>query len=87
MDTIHERRPDHEMQLFWMEQAGVLAEIQGEYKGRRSYWDDGKAQDSADNTEGATPEGEKTQGRAKGTEECGVAARDTKKRTPRNRRE
>ena len=42
MDTIHERRPDHEMQLFWMEQAGVLAEIQGEYKGRRSYWDDGK---------------------------------------------
>ena len=50
-----------------------------EHEGRRTYWDDGKAQDSADNTEGVVMEGkEKTQGREKMTEEDGVAVRDSK---------
>ena len=39
--------------------------------------DDGKAQDSADNTEGVVMEGKKTQGREEGKEEDGVVVRDT----------
>ena len=50
-----------------------------EHEVRRSCWDGGKAQDSADNTEGVMLEGrEKTQGREKGPEEDGVAVRDAK---------
>ena len=51
----------------------------GEHEGRRSCWDDGEAQDSADNTEGVAVEGkEKTHRSVKGTVEDGVAVRDTK---------
>ena len=59
--------------------SGVLAEIQaGTEADTHSYWDDGKAQDSADNTEGVAMEGkEKTHGSAEGTEEDGVPVWDT----------
>ena len=74
MDTVHEQRPVHEKQLFWLARGNP-----SEYEGRHSNWDDGKAQDSANNTEGVAMEGkEKTQGREKGTEEDGVAVWDTK---------
>ena len=49
-----------------------------DHEDRRSYWDDGKAQDSEDNTEGVVMEWkEKTQGREQGTEEDGGSVRDT----------
>ena len=48
-----------------------------EHEGRRSCWDGGKAQGSADNTESVAMDGEeKTHGGEKGTEEDGVAVRD-----------
>ena len=54
-----------------------------EYEGRHSYWDVGKARDSANDTEGVAVERkEKTHGRAKGTEEDGMAVLDTKENTP-----
>ena len=51
-----------------------------EHEGRRSCWESGKAQDSADNTEGVMLEGRerRPQGREKGPEEDGVAVRDAK---------
>ena len=59
--------------------SGLLAELLG----RHSHWDDGKAQDSANDTEGVAVEGkEKTHGKEKGTEEDGVAVRDTKENAP-----
>ena len=49
-----------------------------EYEGRHSYWDDGEAQDSANDTEGVAVEGkEKTHRKEKETEEDGVIVRDT----------
>ena len=78
MDTIHEQRPDHEMQLFWMEQAGVLAVIQASMEADTATGTTAKAQDCAYDTEGATLEGkEKIQRREKGTVEDCVAVRDT----------
>ena len=72
VDTIHEQRQVHEQQL------GTRGNP-SEYGGRYNNRDDGKAQDSANNTEGVAMEGkEKTQGREKGTEEDGVPVRDTK---------
>ena len=79
MDTIHEQRPVHEKHRFVLEQAVYSRRHKSAYEGRHSYRDDGKAQDSADNTEGVGMEGKgKTQEREKGTEEDGVVVRDTK---------
>ena len=50
----------------------------GDHEDRRSYWDDGKAQDSAAQTEGVVENGKETHGKEKGTEEDVVVLRNTK---------
>ena len=48
-----------------------------EYEGRHNYWDEGKTQDSANDTESVAREGkEKAREKEKGTEEEGVAVWD-----------
>ena len=78
MDTIHEKDQSTKSSYSGWSKRSPRGNP-SEHEGRRSHWDYGKAQDFADNTEGVAVEGkDKTHGREKGTEEDGVAVRDTK---------